>query len=1157
MYALLGGEKPKRKVSARIKVGDLDIQYVAASTREHIIGSVNGEVVGSIYISARVVKDLDMKVEKVQVAGSRWEDLRFVAGLLPDDEPVPEHTIEWDKSPKGNTNKIKSLEYRDLANAGSVSAAKLNGGIEDYLYENVPIEELKEQFDLSWADDKDYRILIEDDEIHEWVEGLAQTDDIVGFDTETTGLLVNRTKRDKLVGISMSYEDHTGVYFPIAHERFENVRMGTKKLLDLLKPYCDRGSKKAKELVTHNGGYDWRVMKMHDWDLNIVYDTFIRQGLSAISEAKSIRKLKDIARKVLGYDVVELEDMYRSRTKQEIAAVKDAVFGGGASVNDITRFKLETAEKQSYLMDFRYASRDFSELYGSADADFPRLLHKIMDKEWDKTLDLIYRAEIELIPVIGEQEYYGIHAKREDFDVLHENALKRMEELEELIYKEAGRRFNIGSSQQKAEVLFDHLKLPFLPRFKTKKGGRSTDKKVMETLEQYKDSKGNTKYPIIPLMREYTKLQTLVNNFYSKLPKRIVDNFIFSSYKQLGTETGRLSNSQPNLQQTEPVSRAYMTPDSDDYYFMICDYSQVEYRIMAGLSGEDKVTSFFAANKEADYHILAYANMMNKAYEDVTSAERKTGKVLNFGTSYGLEDENLALNLYGDTTPFHQKMAREARKKYFDGVPKLRDYFESVRDEAERVGYAKTLFGRKRIIHEFAYSRGRVSEYKRGSGRRKAGNMPVQGTAADIMKFAMVRVRNLFRKYGHTEEEARMVLNVHDELVMQVHKKLNPWYVCMIMREAMEMDLSKYGFPPLYIGANVGYCWKDGKEDELEAPVILMDEKIAEVKEMMDCGEELPTYDDPRKMWADEITKFALRVIKGEIQADGVKGLEKAHENGRLVKYSHHFGSASEAVIKELIVSTPEKVFKRLDKVQEFRSKLAYKHMGKINEIITSKGVKAYEDAAERDDIRRIARYFGKYSGNVVKWLIEDGLDSVFGTVHERIKEAGFKALELKKPAPKKTGVELEEEKETVISKAKSMLKYNKKTNHVRLIMEDNDTELFSLIDKMLIPQKNKKLFRDDLKFVTFELVYASGDSYKRSGWLWIANFFPIMRDMLITHLTGGSYAQYADRIEKVGSTFVKTEEQIKREEKRGIDTKPLSKAEIKRRQREYAKLTN
>lgn len=972
MFYLLKGEKPTKKVEARGKSGEGTIEYIATRTREIINEyDAEGNCIGSIYITMSLVQSEGIETQKIQVAGN-WENLRLLAGFgegIPEKAPeMHEVGLEVIAVSKGKASKVKGMDYVDYGVSGKIDINKLGTSIEDYLYEIQDLKELAEEkgLDLSWAEKKNYKVLITDEEVEEFLEGLDKTTEIVGFDTETTGLLVNRTKRDKLVGISMSYEDHSGVYIPLLHKRFDNVKMGTKEFLKRLKPYIHRGSKKAKDLVTHNGGFDWRVLKMHGIDLNIVYDTFIRHGLMKISEAKYTSGLKGIAKRVLGYDVIELEDMYVNRTPSEVNAVKEAVLEQGLWVDDITRYKLERAEKYDDVkFDFRFASYEFSELYGSADADFPRLIHKLQDKKWDKRMDYIYRLEIALIPAIGEQEYFGIRAVESEFRKLYKQAVEKRERLLVDIYRLAGKEFNMNSPKQKSDLLFGDMGCPVLPRFRTKSGGLSTNANTMETLASFKNKDGSQRYPIVGYMSEYTKINTLINNFYKKLPNLIHDGYLFPSYKQLGTETGRLSCFAPNLQQTESTSRFHMVPDSDEYYFLICDYSQVEYRIMAGMSGEKKVVDFFTNNPESDYHILAYANMMDKKYEDVTSEERKTGKTLNFGTTYGLEDENLALKLYGDTTEFHQMMARQARAQYFAGVPVLRDYFEAVRDEAEHRGYAETLFGRRRDIPEFVGKN--ISEYKRGSGRRKAGNLPVQGTAADIMKKAMIRLRETFRRLGYKEDKVRLVLNVHDEAVIQVHKSINTKYILKYVREAMEMDMSDYGFPPLYIGANVGYAWSDGGDDGLEAPVLLMDEMIAEVEEKIAKGEELEPQVDQRAEWLFDIRDFALRQVQKEITENGYETEDECHANGRLVKYSKTFKN-SDKVIAKILEKGYEKVKDVITEIEE-----SEKYKWKASQEVIEQG-KELEEKVEtvEDTVKKLARYNKKENLVKIKLLEPD-----------------------------------------------------------------------------------------------------------------------------------------------------------------------------------------
>lgn len=733
--------------------------------------------------------------------------------------------------------------------------------------------ELYTPYDFNWILEKDYRILTKDDEIHEYLKGLAETDEIVGFDTETTGLKIHKFKTDKLVGICMSYEDDAGVYFPLEHRTFDNVEMGTEKFLELLKPYCDSDSPKRKDLILHNGGFDWKVMRMHGWDLNVVHDTMILQSLQNIASNKHILSLKGIASDVLGLDTLDLSDIF---------------------------YKLTTEEKKDGLMDFRYMSYDLARVYCGFDADAPRLLFKIIEEKWDSDLDYIYSLEMNVLKVVASQEYEGMRVDLDVMKGLEVGAIDRLRELVEEIYEIAGEKFKISSNTQKQTILYEKMGLPKLPGFKTKTG-YGTGKDVLNFFADIEDGEGNKKYPIIEKLQEYSKKSQQLNLFYQKLPLMEDKGHIFPNYKQLGTESGRLSSNSPNLQQTEPSSRKAMLPTTDDYYFLICDYSQVEYRLSAGLHGEKKVVDFFKDNPEADYHKMAYSNMMGIPYSEVTGKQRSEGKILNFAISYGLQAPSLAITLYGDDGPMFQQKALKQQEKYFEGVPNIRDHTKVVENEAFEKGYVETLFKRKRDIPEFQMIEkygDQMSKFRliqeRSAGNRKAGNTFIQGTAADIMKMAMVNCHNRFKREGL---DVKIILNVHDEIGFQVHKKHNMWYVIKVVRECMEIDLSRYNIPPLYIGANVGYSWYDGKVDELEAPVILMNRKGEEIQDQLnkimeennvtekEAVEMLPRYEDPRGVFREDLVKFSIQVVEEEIKENGYKTVLDVFENDRAIGY--------------------------------------------------------------------------------------------------------------------------------------------------------------------------------------------------------------------------------------------------------------------------------
>lgn len=1129
MHKILGNKAPTKKVSANIKYKEQEVRYVATPTRENMVIRKGNEVVGGIYVTVKLIKGLNVRNENIEVFGE-WKDFEWLVTKI--DQPK-DAFILFDNSPKGSSNRVKGFEYDKLEDVGAIQEMSFGEGkrVEDFLYEPVTIKDLEEENNLDWAKEKDYHILTRTDEIQDFISDMSKEKDIVGFDTETTGLLANRTKLDKLVGMSFSYKDHTGVYLPILHERFDNIEMGGNKLIELLRPYLDSHSDIALPLVTHNGGFDWKVLKMFGIELNIEYDTFIRQSLSNITTAKNMGKLKEIVKAVFGYDTVELEDMYKPRTKAEIKQIAKAVASGSIPINDITRRKLETAEEQKDLLDFRFADKEFVRLYGSADADFPRILHKKMDEEWDDSLNYVYNLELETIPVLGEQEYYGVMGRREGFEELHADATIRLDKLKEQIYEEAGEVFNINSSPQKVNILFNKLGCPQKSRYKTKKGNWSTGNAVLEDLEKYKDSKGNQRYPIASYLMEYATVNKLISGFYGKIPKMLVENVLFAQYRQLGTQTGRVSNHSPNLQQTEPTSRKHMIPDSDEFYFLICDYSQVEYRIMAGLAGEKKVVDFFTYDAEADYHIMAYSNMMKIPYEDVTSEERKAGKVLNFGTSYGLEDQSLAMNLYGDDSKFSQVKANQARKDYFDGVPFIRDYFAEKQDFAEAKGYALTMFNRRRDILEFSKDKKYVSEYSRGSGRRKGANHSVQGTAADILKMAMARIRKFFRREGYYEDMVRLVMNIHDEVVIQIHKSINPYYATLIVRRAMEMDFSKYGFPPLYIGAIVGDSWHDGQIDEREAPVYLLDEKCAEVEQALKEGKELPVYDDPRAVWKENIDKYALRVIKEELEK-GYKDKDSGEQkeiieytdtikNGRLSNYAYHFGSIAHALILEVIENEPLEVYNNISNVEDYQTERSKLALERIKEVIEDNEVTTLAEAVAYDVVVDESFYFGDHCWTVVDLLINDGVDTVYSRLSDLIREEGYEPIKYDRPV-KKEGKDITKEFETVeMYVKKKKIRYNKKLNRIRVYVDNDDVELFKIIDTMLVSVVGLNNFKSDEVSYNFGLVFENGKEYYARSYKLFKKFLPILKKAMENHVKGIGYSGMEKQVLKIGESLL------------------------------------
>lgn len=988
------------------------IKYVATPAKEtftcYEVG--NDKPVAGITVRTTLLKELDSYTESVKGAGE-YQSFLQATGAVENDltQWIPDN-FERDSVPKGNNTNVKGMTYAPIDVASSYSNLDIEdlqgkiSSVTDAIYKVRNIKDVitESGMILDWVKTKDYKILYTRKEFMEWLEGLENYDSNevpVGFDTETSGLLINRHKLDILVGICMSYIDHSGVYIPLNHKTMNNIDMPFEEVLRLLKPYIDSRSKDKKALLTHNGKFDWGVMKMYDIELNIVHDTLTRQAVLNIGKTGTLMKLKKIAEDLLGYDVLELEDLYEYPSSSEFLALQNAV-KNGLQCDPITKRKLLAVHNatptdiKNNMFDFRFASEEFVEIYGPADADFPRLIFQKMQAEWDAEnekekgqLEYVYNIEIAMIPVLGEQEFYGVKVIKEEFEKLHRDTLQEMEELTKQIYAEAGQEFKIGGKDT-AHIVYDVCNVPYNSRYKTKKGERSVDKHALSYYAQFTNKDGEPLYPITSYLQRYNKCKTLVSSFYSKLPKLVIEDFIFPQYNNIRAETGRLTCSNPNIQQTEPSSRKFMVVESDDYYFMICDYSQVEYRLMNGLAGQQNVIDFFTNDSEADYHIKAYSNMHGIPYAKVTSKQRKEGKQLNFGTSYGLQDKAMALTLFGDDDEASQMKAHAARAKYFAGVPKVLEYFEKQRDIAQETCYAKTRFGRRRFIPQFAEAKeatGRKKDMLIAKGRRVAGNMPVQGLAADIMKMAMIRIRNNWRKYGFLEDKARMVLNVHDEVCVQVHKSVHPNLAIKIMREAMEIDFSKWGLPPLYVGGNVGYNWKDGKADDLEAPVELMNRFMEDAEEHLTKHEPMVRLEDPREYWREEIIKYNLEILDtqskiGYIDPDDpeekrilpINNLDDALKSVRIAKYAAHDAyvvnkqSKGNFILGLVMLKGHEFVWNNLDYLLNNGEDFAIKTINRAYEKFD-----AYEDARQSLALRACAEWFGQFGGDILNYVVE------------------------------------------------------------------------------------------------------------------------------------------------------------------------------------------
>ena len=362
-------------------------------------------------------------------------------------------------------------------------------------------------------------------------------------------------------------------------------------------------------------------------------------------------------------------------------------------------------------------------------------------------------------------------------------------ELEQSIYAVAGESFNIQSPKQLSEILFDKLCLPTGKAKRNKSGFYPTDADTLASLRRV--------HPIADMVLEYRHLSKLYATYAVGLVKVADENGrIHTDFKQALTATGRLSSAEPNLQNIpvrtklgRQMRKCFIT-EGDDYVLVDADYSQIELRLLAAIAGDERMCEAFLTGE--DIHRKTAAAVFRVPVEAVTDEMRKYAKAVNFGIVYGISDYSLSFDI-GVTV----KEAGRYKASYFEEYPRVKEYLEKVVEEAQEKGYTQTLFGRRRYIPELASSNFAL----RGFGKRVAMNSPIQGTAADVIKIAMVRVDRRLREEGL---DARLVMQVHDELIVECHKNVAE-HVAALLKEEME-KAADVGVP-LTADVSVGRTW--------------------------------------------------------------------------------------------------------------------------------------------------------------------------------------------------------------------------------------------------------------------------------------------------------------------------------------------------------------
>ena len=598
-----------------------------------------------------------------------------------------------------------------------------------------------------------YQCILTQQQLNHWIEKISKVP-YFAIDTETTSLDYMAAE---LVGISLSVKQDEAAYIPLQHKV-----EGTPKQLELthvleqLKPILEN-KKYCK--IGQNIKYDMSIFARYGIKLDgVQYDTMLESYV--FNSIASRHNMNDLALKYLNKKTISFED----------------VAGKGVKQKTFDEIELEAATQ-----------------YACEDADITLQLHENLWPRIEadsKLKDVYQQVEQPLIPILSKIEREGVLIDTDKLRAQSQEISKKIKKLEAQAYEIAGEEFNLSSTKQLQHIFFEKLHYPI--RKKTPKGAPSTAEEVLIEL--------SLDYPLPKVILEHRSLSKLQNTYIDKLPEIVhpETHRVHTNYHQAVTATGRLSSSNPNLQnipirsaEGRRIRNAFIAPKG--YKILAADYSQVELRIMAHLSQDKNLLDAFINNQ--DIHKATASEVFDVPFDDVTSEQRRRAKAVNFGLIYGMSAFGLSKQL---DIPIPD--AQKYMDTYFERYPGVLNYMERTRQKAAEHGYVETLLGRRLYLNDIKAS----NRMRREAAERTAINAPMQGTAADIMKLAMINVATWLEK--QTAGDIRMLMQVHDELVFEVRENFADTakqQIPLLMSEAFKIDV------PLLVEADVGDSWEE------------------------------------------------------------------------------------------------------------------------------------------------------------------------------------------------------------------------------------------------------------------------------------------------------------------------------------------------------------
>ena len=597
-----------------------------------------------------------------------------------------------------------------------------------------------------------YTGIVSEDPLAHWLERLAAAE-LIAFDTETTDL---RHSHAELVGLSFCVTPGDAAYIPLAHSGADGAaQLDRDAVLERLRPLLEDP---AKPKLGHHLKYDCNILAHYGIEVDgIAHDTMLASYV--LNPTASRHDLDTLSLKHLGHQNTSFED----------------VAGKGAKQLSFDQVPVATAID-----------------YAAEDADMTLQLHHALWPQLQalpRQCELYTHLEMPLVPVLARMERHGVKVDAARLAAQTEALAARMQDLEAEAHEQAGQVFNLGSPKQIQEILYERLHLPVLR--KTPKGQPSTAEDVLQELA--------LDYPLPALILEHRGLSKLRSTYTERLPEQIAPRTgrVHTSYHQAVTATGRLSSAEPNLQnipvRTEAgrrIRQAFVAEPG--CRLLAADYSQIELRIMAHLSGDAGLLQAFQDDR--DIHQATAAEVFGTRAAAVTGEQRRAAKAINFGLIYGMSAFGLARQL-----GISRDAAQAYVDRYFERYPGVRAYMEQIREQARQAGYVETVFGRRLYLPEINAR----NAQRRQAAERTAINAPMQGTAADIIKRAMLTVDAWLQRSAC---DARMIMQVHDELVFEVAETaidLVTEAVRARMAAAAELRV------PLIVEVGVGENWDE------------------------------------------------------------------------------------------------------------------------------------------------------------------------------------------------------------------------------------------------------------------------------------------------------------------------------------------------------------